>query len=343
MIYHERVLTSKSDLEERERVLVSRGLSAPGNEDVIYGLFDCDGRLAATGSLVRDVIQGVAVREGYDGCGLTAKILTALLRHAAERGLWHLFLFAKTDAAPRFESAGFRTVASAASSSLLEWGRPGIEEFQAGLSETAGSWTGGTSCVVVNCNPFTLGHRYLIEQAASASEILYALVVKEDASEFPFDVRFRLVTEGVSDIGNVRVASGGDYAVSRATFPSYFTRGEDLAYAHAELDLEIFASRIAPALRVTRRFVGEEPFSGVTRVYNATMKRFLPPRGIQVTELKRLEIMGEPVSASRVRRFLGEGRVEKAHALVPPCTRAFFETPEFEPILKSIAEKMLRR
>ncbi|MDR1579198.1 MAG: [citrate (pro-3S)-lyase] ligase, partial [Synergistaceae bacterium] len=165
------------------------------------------------------------------------------------------------------------------------------------------------------------------------------LVVKEDVSEFPFDVRFRLVSEGVSDIGNVVVASGGDYAVSGATFPSYFTREEDLASAHAELDLEIFASRIAPVLRVTRRFVGEEPFSGVTRVYNSTMKRILPPRGIEVTELKRLEIRGEPVSASRVRRLLGEGRIKEARELAPPCTQFFFDTPEFEPVLRLIAGK----
>ncbi|MDR1133400.1 MAG: [citrate (pro-3S)-lyase] ligase [Synergistaceae bacterium] len=342
-MYYERILTSRSDLEQRERLLVSRGLRAPGGEDVIYGLFDCDDRLSATGSLVRNIIQGVAVREEYDGEGLTSKILTLLLRHASERGLRHLFLFTKTDSAPRFASLGFRTVAAAASSSLLEWGRPGIEEFLARLSETAGNETTGASCVVVNCNPFTLGHRYLIEQAAAASGRLYVLVVKEDMSKFPFDVRLRLVSEGVSGIGNVTVASGGDYAVSGATFPSYFTREEDLASEHAELDLEIFASMIAPVLRVTRRFVGEEPFSGVTRVYNQTMKRVLPPRGIQVTELKRLEIGGEPVSASRVRRFLGEGRLEKARELVPPCTRFFFETPEFKPILKSIAEKPPRQ
>ena len=94
---------------------------------------------------------------------------------------------------------------------------------------------------------------------------------------------------------------------------------------------------------MTRRFVGEEPFSGVTRVYNDTMKRVLPPRGIQVTELKRLEIRGEPVSASRVRRFLGEGRVEEARELVPRCTRSFFKTPEFEPVRISIAEKLYHR
>jgi [citrate (pro-3S)-lyase] ligase len=339
----ERVLTSKSDLKQRECVLASRGLRVPGGEDVVYGLFDCGDRLVATGSLVRNIIQGVAVREEYDGEGLTSKILTSLLRHASERGLWHLFLFTKTDSAPRFEAMGFRTVAAAASSSLLEWGRPGIEEFLARLADRAGNDGRSASCVVVNCNPFTLGHKYLIEQAAAASDRLYVLVVKEDVSEFPFDVRFRLVSEGVSGIGGVIVESGGDYAVSGATFPSYFTREEDLASAHAELDLEIFASRIAPVLRVTRRFVGEEPFSGVTRVYNDTMKRVLPRHGIQVTELKRLEILGEPVSASRVRRFLGEGRIEEARELVPPCTRFFFETPEFEPILRSIAKKRSRQ
>jgi [citrate (pro-3S)-lyase] ligase len=181
-----------------------------------------------------------------------------------------------------------------------------------------------------------LGHRYLVERAAAASERLYVLVVREDRSEFPFEVRFRLVEEGVSDLENVTVLSGGDYCVSAATFPSYFTGEEEFASVHAELDLTIFATRIAPALSIKKRFVGTEPFSPVTNVYNETMKRLLPRYGIAVEETPRLEIGGEPVSASRVRALLGQGRMEDAATLIPPSTRRWLLSPESAPVLERL-------
>ena len=115
-----------------------------------------------------------------------------------------------------------------------------------------------------------------------------------------------MVRRGVADLANVVVLSGGRYAVSSLTFPSYFTKEENLAKAHTAIDAEIFCRHIAPALGVTRRFVGTEPLSAVTAVYNETLKGRLPRAGIEVTELARLEKDGAPVSASRVRALLGE-------------------------------------
>jgi [citrate (pro-3S)-lyase] ligase len=302
-------------------------------------LFDDIGHLAATGSLVGKIIQGVAVEQKYDGEGLLAKILTVLLRCASERGIWHLVIFTKPEAEARFASLGFKTVVSVRSSALLEWGRPDIGDYLAGLAGAAdGNTSGESSCVVVNCNPFTLGHRYLIEKAASLSRRLYVLVVEEDRSEFPSYVRFRLVRDGVEDIGNVSVLRGGEYVISNATFPSYFTRESELASAHAELDIEIFASRVAPALSVNHRFVGTEPFSRVTSIYNDVMKRILPARGIRVSELERLDIGGEAVSASRVRALLKAGNIGEALKLVPLSTRNFFDSgsDEFRQVLEKL-------
>jgi [citrate (pro-3S)-lyase] ligase len=352
-MYTERILLSPSDLAQRTELLASRGLSVPGGNapksnapgDVVLGLFEDSDRLVATGSLIGNVIQGVAVREELEGQGLTSELLGLVLRHAADAGIWHLFLFTKPQEAPRFAALGFRSVAAADSAALLEWGRPGIEEFLQDLRSSLASLPNGsrvhdpgpvTTVVVVNCNPFTLGHRYLIETAAAASERLYVIVVREDRSEFPFEVRFRLVREGVSDVGNVVVLSGGEYCVSAATFPSYFTRREELASAHAALDLTVFATRVAPALSVRKRFVGTEPFSPVTNVYNETMKSLLPRYGIEVEELTRLEIRGEPVSASRVRALLRQGRMEEAKVLVPPSTRRWLDSPEAVPVLERL-------
>jgi [citrate (pro-3S)-lyase] ligase len=304
----------------------------------VLGLFgDSGDRLVATGSLIGHTIQGVAVQEELEGQGLTSELLSLLLRYAADSEIWHLFLFTQPQEVLRFAGLGFRLVAATSSAALLEWGYPGIEEFLQDLRHVAElssplsllnkPHSCPDGCVVVNCNPFTLGHRYLIETAAAKSRRLYVIVVQEDRSEFPFDVRFRFVREGVSDLGNVIVLSGGEYCVSAATFPSYFTRREEFASVHAALDLTIFAARVAPALSVGKRFVGTEPFSAVTNVYNETMKALLPRYGIEVEELRRLEIGGESVSASRVRALLREGRMEEAKALVPPSTRLWLTSP----------------
>ena len=171
--------------------------------------------------------------------------------------------------------------------------------------------------VVMNCNPFTLGHRYLIEQAAKQVERLYVMVVKEDCSIFAYTERKAMVEQGVADIENVNVIDGSDYAISRATFPTYFLkRLDDAADTQMLLDLDLFRRHIAPALGATVRFVGTEPTDQLTRRYNQLMHEALK----DVHEINRLEKDGNAVSASRVRKAMEEGDMNTIRQLVPPTT-----------------------
>lgn len=171
--------------------------------------------------------------------------------------------------------------------------------------------------VVMNCNPFTLGHRYLIEQAAKQVERLYVMVVREDCSLFAYTERKAMVEQGVADIENVSVIDGSDYAISRATFPTYFLkRLDDAADTQMLLDLELFRRHIAPALGATVRFVGTEPTDQLTRRYNQLMHEALK----DVRETARLEKDGYAVSASRVRKAMEEGDMNTIRQLVPPTT-----------------------
>ena len=171
--------------------------------------------------------------------------------------------------------------------------------------------------VVMNCNPFTLGHRYLIEQAAKQVERLYVMVVKEDCSLFAYTERKAMVEQGVADIENVSVIDGSDYAISRATFPTYFLkRLDDAADTQMLLDLDLFRRHIAPALGATVRFVGTEPTDQLTRRYNQLMHEALK----DVREINRLEKDGNAVSASRVRKAMEEGDMNTIRQLVPPTT-----------------------
>ena len=174
-----------------------------------------------------------------------------------------------------------------------------------------------TGCIVMNSNPFTLGHRYLIEQAAKQVERLYVMVVREDCSLFAYTERKAMVEQGVADIENVSVIDGSDYAISRATFPTYFLkRLDDAADTQMLLDLDLFRRHIAPALGATVRFVGTEPTDQLTRRYNQLMHETLK----DVREINRLEKDGNAVSASRVRKAMEEGDMNTIRQFVPPTT-----------------------
>jgi len=173
----------------------------------------------------------------------------------------------------------------------------------------------------MNCNPFTLGHRYLVEYAAAQVVKLYIFVVEEDKSEFPFADRIELVRLGVKDLSNVEVLPSGKFIISQQTFSGYFNKAElqDVA-VDSSRDVEIFGREIAPTLGITIRFAGEEPNDTVTRQYNETMKKILPRYGVEFREIPRKTLGDEVISASSVRAALKRGDFDKIKQLVPDTT-----------------------
>ena len=171
--------------------------------------------------------------------------------------------------------------------------------------------------IIMNCNPFTLGHRYLIEQAAQQVDTLYILVVREDCSMFGYDERKAMIVRGVAHINNVVVCDGSEYSISATTFPTYFLKClSDASDTQMTLDIDLYRRHIAPALGATVRFVGTEPDDPLTRRYNELMKSMLP----DVREVARLQQSGVAVSASRVRKAIVENHLALAARLVPPTT-----------------------
>lgn len=347
----ERVLVTPGELKERAGLLSARGLKVPGGEDVILGFFDGD-RMIATGALVRDTLQGIAVDPETEGEGAAAKVVTSLIKRAVERGLGRVFLYSSPGEAKRFESLGFSILASAAvkrtglAAVLLEWGPDNIMRWKESAAVYTGGKPDGAGAAVVNCNPFTLGHLSLIERAAASVPWLYVMVVEEDRSLFPFAIRLKLVAEGTAGLKNVTVLPGGPYVISSATFPTYFTRigpgdEEPLAELHAALDADLFGRHIAPVLRASRRFVGTEPYCAVTSIYNKTMLDLLPAGGkdrppVRVEELPRLELEGQAVSASRVRGLIRSGRMDAVKTLVPGATWRWLNSPEAAGVIEKI-------
>lgn len=270
------------------------------------------------------MLKYIAVDPAQQGRGLTATLLTALRKTAFEEGISKLFIYTKPKNRLMFEDLNFHPVAETESILLLESVRNGLKSFLE--SAASGVDTAGAAkpvgAIVMNADPFTLGHRYLAETAAGECGRLYIFVLSSDKGRFTAQERLRLVKEGTRDLENVRVLGTGDYLISSATFPDYFLKKESSAtVAQCELDCAVFAGFFAPAFKITRRYAGSEPLSPVTETYNRTMERLLPPAGIGFIEIPRLTLPGgEPVSASKVRRLLEENNSAELKGLLPKTT-----------------------
>jgi [citrate (pro-3S)-lyase] ligase len=180
--------------------------------------------------------------------------------------------------------------------------------------------------IVMNCNPFTMGHKYLIEYAAAKVEHMYIFVVEEDKSIFSFADRLELVEKGTADLGNVTVLPSGKFIISSLTFSDYFNKSElQNREIDPSQDVELFVEHIAPTLGITVRFAGEEPLDNVTRQYNETMHRILPRYGVEFCEIPRRKQGGEVISASRVRKLLEAKDFDAIAKLVPSTTLAYLK------------------
>lgn len=176
--------------------------------------------------------------------------------------------------------------------------------------------------IVVNCNPFTYGHRYLIEQALEKVDFLIIFVVEEDKSVFSFSERFAMVCGGIADLEKVKIVPSGPFILSQTTFPEYFIKETDEEIVeNVENDITLFAETIAPCLNIRYRFVGEELGDEVTNEYNKAMKRILPKKGIELIEIPRKGLENECISASLVRECLENNDMKKLENLVPESTR----------------------
>lgn len=335
--------------KEREEVeLFLRGFDLSLERDVDYTLVVRDravseAPIVATCSKEKNVLKCFAVREDFQGEGITALLISALLDKLFSQGLYHSFIFTKPAQVRIFQALNFKLIQSSAAVTLLENGIFDIRQAIEDLREKYALGVGEKAALVMNCNPFTLGHYYLIEKAALENREVLVFIVEEEQSLFPFRVRYELVCKGVEALSNVKVMPGGAYIISSATFPSYFLREEgERTRAYAELDASIFGRYFCQPLNITKRYVGEEPFCPVTRAYNEVLQRTLPDYGAEVQEIKRKTSKDDndvAISASEVRELLkGDAPLQgrKLKRLLPEVTLRFLVTNQGREIVEKI-------
>ena len=343
-----------------EDFLGSNGLRL-GEVDLYLAALSEDGVILAGGGLQRDILECLAVSAEARSLGLSVPLISRLISVASERGYTNVKVFTKPENLSVFESLGFKLLAQAPKAILLENGR-GVTDYCAYLRAHQ-----APGVIVMNANPFTLGHRYLVEQTdfstrpsglgrndnnpatglgrndkffvissdahRAESRNLVIIPVKEEASRFPYAERLAMIRSGAGDWADV--VEGSDYQISAATFPTYFLKDlSDAAETQMRLDIDLFGRHIAPALSARVRFVGSEPVDPLTARYNALMKELLPSYGVDVVEIPRLMDAEGPVTATRVRALLDAGCFKAASALTPASTWPY--------LLADLAERALR-
>lgn len=343
-----------------EAFLAANGLRlAPLDRYVVVTRDEDGNEILAGGGLDGNVIKCVAVSESARSEGLMNILVSRLIAIAREEGRESVKAFTKPENEGIFKSLGFALIASSPNAILMENGRGGLPEYRKYLASLARP--GRNGAIVMNANPFTKGHRYLVEQAASQVDNLYVIVVKEDRSRFPYVERKAMIEAGCAGLDNVVVCEGSDYAISAATFPTYFLKKlDDATDTQIALDLDLFVNHIAQPLGVTVRFAGSEPEDALTRRYNELMAEILPGtsvavvrqahqpdselvkgsalrqarRPIDFVEIPRLEQKGKPLSATSLRRALDKGGLKEAMEYIPESSIPY--------LVADLAERALR-
>ena len=315
----------KRGTAEVKRLLGANGLEAEADVQVFVVARDRK-KIVGCAGLAEGVVKCVAIAKERRGSSLAVRLMDEVQRLALNRGQSHLFLYTQPKRAPLFAGCGFHRIVEVPDQVCLMENSPvGISEYCESLQafRQEGQRIG---CVVLNANPFTLGHLYLVRQALRECDWLHVFVVAEDASKIRYADRLDMVRAGLAGMDRVTVHSGSRYLISKATFPTYFIKEmREVETCSTAIDLLIFRRYIAPALGVTHRFIGTEPFCRVTRKYNEDMFEWLERAStegapIHVVEIPRLEVDGRAVSASEVRRQLAKGDFAAMAALVPPTT-----------------------
>lgn len=343
-----------------EAFLAANGLRLAPLDRYVVVTRDEDGdEILAGGGLDGNVIKCVAVSESARSEGLMNILVSRLIAIAREEGRDSVKAFTKPENEGIFKSLGFALIASSPNAILMENGRGGLPEYKKYLASLARP--GRNGAIVMNANPFTKGHRYLVEQAASLVDNLYVIVVREDRSRFPYAERKAMIEAGCAGLDNVVVCEGSDYAISAATFPTYFLKKlDDATDTQIALDLDLFVNHIAKPLGVTVRFAGSEPEDALTRRYNELMAEILPGtsvavvrqdhqpdpelvegsavrqarRPIDFVEIPRLEQNGKPLSATSLRRALDKGNLKEAMEYIPESSIPY--------LVADLAERALR-
>lgn len=289
------------------------------NENFIYNSADVDvsyvirnnNKIIATVSVKDNIIKYFCIDDNYRGEGLSKILFNAAYDYLFEKNISKFFIFTKPENEKIFKDLAMKEVIRTDKVLLLENAGNTIDDWLNMVKKETDSNIHG--CIVMNANPITKGHEYLVKEALKKIDKLIVFVLEEDKSFFSFKDRFHMVKSVLSKYKNVKVIKGGPYIISNATFPTYFLKkNDDFLEIYEELDAKIFCEKIAPELNIKMRFFGSEEEDMVTNMYNKIVKKVFEKYKVEAIFIDRLKINAKIVSASKVREMIKKGKLKEA-------------------------------
>lgn len=305
-----------SEIMAVKELLKKNNLTYEPNVTMTVGLYH-DENLIATGSVDKNVIKMIAVDKSYQSENLSSKIFSYLLFHLEKMKIDHYFLFTKPENKHVFSNYNLNKIIETDDVILYENSGQNIKinlnKLKTGLPAKGKS----RGSIVMNLNPMTLGHLYLIEKALEICDDLIIFLVEEDSSVINYETRMKILKKTVSHLKNVHVLPSTPYMISNATFPTYFLKSQIQIHAYTTLDVSIFKKYFIPIFEIDLRFVGDEPLDIVTNYYNTAMKEMLDEK---VYIIPRKIYNEQVISASLVRKLAKEKDYKTIKKLVPKAS-----------------------
>ncbi len=328
--------------EERELLIALLNKNNLDYEyDIDYSILVYDNDLLiATASLANNVMKCFLIIQEYSGQNITNLMFSHLVNILSQKNIFHYFVYTIPNNERIFTSLNMKTIVVTMNTVLLEGGDE-IDNVLNNLKKEYSLSDNKKAAVIINANPMTLGHLYLIETAAEENKEVLVFVVSEDLSSFPFLDRFEIIKKATAHLDNVTVLPTLSYLVSKITFPKYFLKEDQLIKDEQTLiDVLVYKEYYKKIFNIKKRYLGEEPFSYNTNKYNKVLKDYL---GSHIVIIKRKKVGSNIVSASLVRKLIKSNKLSKIKKYVPLATYEYLTSVKGQLIIEKIKEKKLGR
>ena len=263
--------------EEKEQIknfLKDFDLDYDSNVDLTLYLKE-DGEILGTVSKDKYIIKCLAVKKEVQGTNVASSLVSQIISRIIFEGYNYYQVFTKTIYKSVFINLGFSEIVQTDEVVVLESKGNSINDYLKDLKKKLDFSMSDVASVVINANPVTLGHLYLVSKASREHDFVIVFVLEEDRSLFSFKERFSLAYLAFKDIPNVMVVPSSKYIISSLTFPTYFLKSETSALKeYASIDALIFKNYFMKELNIKYRYVGSED-SPFMQTYNKILKEVL--------------------------------------------------------------------
>ncbi|WP_425380550.1 [citrate (pro-3S)-lyase] ligase [Spiroplasma endosymbiont of Stenodema calcarata] len=325
---HDIKLADKLTLNKIEKLLGSVNLKSDIIEECAV-IYDESKNVIATVSRYLNTLKCLAIEPAYQGNNLANKLVTYMIQRIYDQGWNEVFVFTKPDYFSTFQSLGFNIIYQNHNFAFLTNRDDLFKNYLDYLAKEKTNYN-NASVIVMNANPFTKGHLFLVQQASLKSDFVYIIPVKESGSLFTYQQRKTMIELGIQEFKNVKLLEGSNYLVSKNVFPSYFLSSPlAVIQEQTNLDVHIFVDYIAKALQIKTRFVGEEPYSLTTNEYNKTMKTVFMANDLNLIIIPRLSFNEKAISATTARKLFIQGDFDELQRIVPKTSADFLKKLDY--------------